>query len=52
MEGEFVQTGKECEPIMLNITHPSWRAGGEEEEERVMEIGRASNSTLGDLRVS
>ena len=57
VDGEFIQTGKSCEPVLLRVTYPTIEEEAEvaraEEggRESVVEIGRPKDSTLGDLRV-
>ena len=46
--GVEVRTGQACEPVLLRVTYP--RPACDEDEEEV-EMGRAKDSTLGELRV-
>ena len=56
VDGELIRTGKSSEPVLLRVTCPKaeegvGEGGVEEGGEREMEIGRAKDSTLGELRV-
>ena len=48
--GEAIQVGTPCEPILLNVTHPSCEEDDEGKEVELT-LGFPKNSTLGELRV-